>query len=70
MEYRQVSASDHRAAMIRAGVPEAVATSKAQAFGLIAEGDAAWPSDDVELVAGFAPRSLHAFIAEHAGAFT
>jgi hypothetical protein len=50
--------------MIRAGVPEAVATSNAQAFGLIAEGDAAWLSDDVESITGTPPHSLHTFIAD------
>jgi uncharacterized protein YbjT (DUF2867 family) len=70
VEYRRISPAEHLAAMIRAGVPEAVATSNAQAFGLIAEGDAAWLSDDVESVTGAAPRSLRAFIADHAAAFT
>jgi uncharacterized protein YbjT (DUF2867 family) len=41
VEYRQTSPAEHRTAMIAAGIPEAVATSNAQAFGLIAEGDAA-----------------------------
>ncbi|WP_199191683.1 hypothetical protein [Amycolatopsis sp. CA-126428] len=49
--------------------PEAVATSNAQAFGLIAEGDAAWLTDEVATLTGAAPRSLQAFIAEHAAAF-
>src|SRR6202035_5782342 len=34
VEYRQTSPAEHRAAMIAAGIPEAVATSNAQAFGL------------------------------------
>jgi len=55
--------------MIRAGVPERVATSNAQAFGLIADGDAAWISDDVLTITGRAPRDLPAFINEYAGAF-
>jgi len=70
VEYRQISPAEHRAVMIQAGVPEAVAMSNAQAFGLIAEGDAAWLSDDVESITGTAPRSLHAFIADHVAAFT
>ncbi len=65
VEYRQISPAEHRAAMIAAGIPEAVATSNAQAFGLIAEGDAAWLSDDVESITGTAPRPLRAFIADH-----
>ncbi|HEX6520695.1 MAG TPA: SDR family oxidoreductase [Streptosporangiaceae bacterium] len=69
VEYRQISPAEHRVAMIRAGVPESVANSNAQAFGLIAEGDAAWLSDDVESITGTAPRSLHTFIADHVAAF-
>jgi hypothetical protein len=56
--------------MIRAGVPETVATSNAQAFALIAEGDAAWLSQDVESVTGAAPRTLRTFLADHVAAFT
>lgn len=69
IEYRRTSPDEHRAAMIRAGVPEAVATSNAQAFGLIAEGDAAWLTDEVATLTGTAPRSLQEFLAEHAAAF-
>lgn len=69
VEYRRLRPDEHRAAMIRAGVPEAVATSNAQAFGLIAEGDAAWLTGDVASLTGTAPRSLHTFITEHAAAF-
>jgi uncharacterized protein YbjT (DUF2867 family) len=68
--YRRTSPAEHRAAMIQAGVPETVATSNAQAFGLIAEGDAAWLSEDVEAITGIAPRTLRTFIADHAAAFT
>jgi len=70
VEYRQISPDEHRAAMIRAGVPDHVAASNAQAFKLIAEGDAAWLSDDVKSITGTAPRPLHTFIADHVAAFT
>ena len=70
VEYRRTSPAEHRTAMIRAGVPETVATSNAQAFGLIAEGDAAWLSHDVESVTGIAPRTLRTFIADHVAAFS
>jgi uncharacterized protein YbjT (DUF2867 family) len=69
VEYRQISPAEHRAAMIQAGIPEAVATSNAQAFGLIAEGDAAWLSDDVKSITDTAPRPLRTFIADHVQAF-
>jgi uncharacterized protein YbjT (DUF2867 family) len=70
IEYRRITPAEHRAAMIQAGLPEAVATSNAQAFGLIAEGDAAWLSDEVASVTGTAPRPLRTFIADHIAAFT
>jgi uncharacterized protein YbjT (DUF2867 family) len=70
VEYRRISPAEHRAAMIKAGVPAAVATSNAQAFGLIAEGDAAWLADDAEGITGTAPRTLRTFIADHITAFT
>ncbi|WP_329259943.1 SDR family oxidoreductase [Actinoallomurus sp. NBC_01490] len=69
VEYRRISPDEHRSAMIQAGVPEPVATSNAQVFGLIAEGDAAWLTDDVTSVTGDPPRSLRTFIADHVGAF-
>jgi uncharacterized protein YbjT (DUF2867 family) len=68
--YRRISPAEHRAAMIAAGVPESVATSNAQAFGLIAEGDAAWLSDDVKSITGTPPRPLRSFITEHITSFT
>ncbi|MEU4242908.1 hypothetical protein [Actinoplanes sp. NPDC026619] len=69
IEYRRISPAEHRTAMIKAGVPEPVATSNAQAFALIAEGDAAWLSDDVKSITGSTPRDLRAFVADNAGAF-
>jgi uncharacterized protein YbjT (DUF2867 family) len=69
VEYRRLSPAEHREAMIRAGLPEPVATSNAQAFGLIAEGDAAWLSDDVESLTGTRPRDLHTFIADNVNVF-
>jgi uncharacterized protein YbjT (DUF2867 family) len=70
IEYRRTTPAEHQAAMVRGGVPETVATSNAQAFGLIAEGDAAWLSDEVAAITGAAPRSLRTFIADHIAAFT
>ena len=58
VEYRRTTPAEHRAAMVQAGVPETVATSNAQAFGLIAEGDAAWLSDEVASLTGSAPRPV------------
>lgn len=70
IEYRRISPDQHRDMMVRAGVPDPVATSNAQAFGLIAEGDAAWITDNVQTITGNPPRTLHAFITERAAAFT
>ena len=67
--YRRVTSDEHRELMIRAGVPHPVATSNAQAFALIAEGDAAWTSDDVLTVTGNPPHDLHRFITEHLAQF-
>jgi uncharacterized protein YbjT (DUF2867 family) len=70
IDYLRTTPAEHRAAMIKAGVPEAVATSNAQAFGLIAEGDAAWLSQDVATITGTSPRDLHTFVMDHLPAFT
>lgn len=69
VEYRRTTVDEHRAAMLGAGVPHTVATSNAQAFGLIAEGDAAWLSDDVETITGAPPRDLRAFLDDHLHVF-
>jgi uncharacterized protein YbjT (DUF2867 family) len=70
VEYRRVSPDEHREIMIRAGVPQPTATSNAQAFGLIAQGDAAWLSTDVATLTGTQPRNVHAFIADNIKVFT
>ncbi|GHF71514.1 NmrA family NAD(P)-binding protein [Streptomyces thermodiastaticus] len=68
--YRRITPAEHREAMIAAGLPEPVATSNAQVFGLIAEGDAAWLSEDVTTLTGTRPRSLRTFLRDTAAAFT
>jgi hypothetical protein len=55
--------------MLAAGVPEAVVNSNAQAFGLIAEGDAAWITDDVKSLTRVAPRTLRSFLTEYIDTF-
>jgi uncharacterized protein YbjT (DUF2867 family) len=67
--YRPVSFEEDRAAMIRAGVPAAVAGMNAQAFSLIAEGDAAWLSEDIPTLLGRPARSYAQFAADYAAAF-
>lgn len=56
--------------MMAAGLPEPIAEQNAQAFGLIAEGDAEWLSEDVEGILGHPGRSFEQFARDHAPAFT
>ena len=67
--YRELTFQENRDAMIRAGVPEAVAQQNAQAFSLTADGDAAWVTDDVPMVLGRPARPFAQFAADHAAAF-
>jgi uncharacterized protein YbjT (DUF2867 family) len=67
--YRECSFDEDKNAMIRAGVPEAIAEMNAQAFSLNAEGDAEWVSEDIQAILGRPPRSYQQFASDHAGAF-
>ncbi|HEU5008422.1 MAG TPA: NmrA family NAD(P)-binding protein [Jatrophihabitantaceae bacterium] len=69
IDYRRALPDEHRELMIQAGLPDPIATSNAKAFELIAEGDAAWITDDVHAVTGNPPRDLHTFLADHLAAF-
>ena len=60
---------EDKQAMIAAGLPEPIAEQNAQAFSLIATGDAEWLSDDVETVLGHPGRSFEQFARDHAAAF-
>ncbi|MBM9503146.1 NmrA family NAD(P)-binding protein [Actinacidiphila acididurans] len=57
-------------AMVSAGVPEPIAAMNAHAVSLIAEGDAAWLSDDVPTVLGRPARTFEQFATDHAGVFS
>ncbi|MFZ0091502.1 MAG: NmrA family NAD(P)-binding protein [Solirubrobacteraceae bacterium] len=61
---------EDKQAMIDAGVPVAIAEMNAHAVSLIAEGDAAWLSDDVATILGRPARSFEQFATDHAAAFT
>ena len=50
--FRALSPEEDKEAMIRAGLPEPVAEMNAQAFGLVAAGDAAWVTEDVPALLG------------------
>jgi hypothetical protein len=56
--------------MIEAGVPAAIAEMNTHAVSLIAEGDAAWLSEDVRAVLGRPAHSFEEFAADYATAFT
>jgi len=68
--YRALSFADDKDAMIRAGVPAPVAEMNAQAFSLIADGDAAWLSEDVPSLLGRPARSFAQFATDYAAAFS
>jgi uncharacterized protein YbjT (DUF2867 family) len=68
--YRARSFAEDKEAMIRAGVPEPVAEMNAQAFSLIATGDAAWLSEDVPALLGRPARSFEQFATDYAAAFS
>lgn len=63
------TATEDEAAMVAAGVPESIAKQNAQAFSLIASGDAEWQSDDVSHILGRPARSFEQFAEEFAFAF-
>ncbi len=69
VQYRPVGFEEDRAAMVQAGLPEPVAEMNAQAFSLIAEGDAAWLSQDIPGLLGRPARSFAQFAADFAPAF-
>jgi uncharacterized protein YbjT (DUF2867 family) len=68
--YRELSFEDDKDAMIRAGVPEAIAEMNAQAFSLTAKGDAEWISKDVQTVLGRPAHSYQQFATDYASAFS
>ena len=68
--FRELSVEDDKEAMIRAGVPAPVAAMNAQAFSLIAAGDAAWLSEDVPSLLGRPARSFEQFAIDDAAAFS
>ena len=68
--YTELTFDENREAMIRAGVPAAIAEMNAQAFSMTADGDAEWVSDDVPSILGRPARSFRQFAADYAGAFS
>ena len=68
--FRALSPEEDKEAMIRAGLPVPVAEMNAQAFGLVAAGDAAWVTEDVPALLGRPARSFGQFAADYAAAFS
>jgi uncharacterized protein YbjT (DUF2867 family) len=62
--------NEDKQAMITAGLPEPIAEQNAQAFSLIATGDAAWLSDDISTILGHVGRTFEQFARDHAATFT
>jgi uncharacterized protein YbjT (DUF2867 family) len=61
---------EDRQAMISAGLPEAIAAMNAHAVSLIAEGDAAWISEDLPAILDRPGRTLEQFVNDNAAAFS
>ena len=68
--YRELSLEDDKDAMVRAGVPEPIAEMNAQAFSMIADGDAEWVTEDVPSLLGRPARSFEQFAGDYAAAFS
>jgi uncharacterized protein YbjT (DUF2867 family) len=67
---RPLSFEDDKDAMIRAGAPEPVAEMNAQAFSMIADGDAEWLTKDVPSLLARPARSFAQFASDYAAAFS
>ena len=68
--YRELSFNEDKDTMIRVGVPEPIAEMNAQAFSMIADGDAEWVTEDVPSLLGRLARSFEQFAADYASAFS
>jgi uncharacterized protein YbjT (DUF2867 family) len=68
--FRHLSFEEDKRSMIAAGVPESIATMNAQAFSLIAEGDADWTSPDVSNLLNRPARSFEQFANDYTAAFS
>ncbi|MGN9821468.1 NmrA family NAD(P)-binding protein [Streptomyces sp. SD11] len=61
---------EDKQAMMSVGVPEPVAAMNAHAVSLIAEGEAAWLSDDAPAILRRPARTFQQFITDHLAAFS
>jgi uncharacterized protein YbjT (DUF2867 family) len=67
--YRELTVQENKDAMTRPRVPAPIAEMNAQAFGLTADGDAEWVTEDVPSRLGRPARSLEQFAADYAAPF-
>ena len=68
--YRELSFEEDKDAMLHAGLPKQLAEMNAQAFSMIADGDASWLSEDVPSLLGRPARSFEEFATDYAVAFS
>ena len=61
---------EDKQAMFAAGLPALIAEMNAQAFSLLATGDAEWQTNDVFNILGVPGRTFEQFARDHAAAFT
>ena len=68
--YQSRTFEEDKQAMIAAGLPAPIAEMNAQAFSLLATGDAEWQTTDVSKVLGVPSRTFEQFARDHPAAFT
>ncbi len=68
--FRERTIGEDKQAMMSVGVPEPLAAMNAHAVSLIAEGDAAWLSEDAPAILGRPARTFEQFATDHAAAFS
>jgi uncharacterized protein YbjT (DUF2867 family) len=68
--YQSRTFEEDKQAMIAAGLPAPIAEMNAQAFSLLATGDAEWRTTDVSKVLGVPSRTVEQFARDHPAAFT
>ena len=68
--FRPLTVEQDKEAMVRAGLPESLASMNAQAVALFAEGDSDYVTDDVPSIVGRPARTFEQFAADYAPAFS
>ena len=70
VSYHELSFEEDKNAMLHAGLPKELAQMNAQAFSMIADGEASWLSEDVPSLLGRPARSFEEFATDYASAFS